>query len=122
VTKIKDNPKVQQSLKDNGVSWDQFTALLGNIVLAYLTNQPQNTKAAILQRLAGYGLGLSDDQIPAAYRDQVKTLLSSPEGAALASFVLDQVVQVPTQNVAIVKVKNRTLDQLFYTRLWRGKL
>lgn len=122
VAKVKDSPKVQATLKDNSLTWDQFTALMGNILLAYLNNQPQNTKVAILQKLSGYGLGLADDQIPEQFRDQVKTLLTSKEGAALAGFVLDQVVQIPAQNTAIVKAKNRTLDQLFYTRLWRGKL
>lgn len=122
VAKVKDDPKVQSTLKDNNLTWDQFTSLMGNILLAYLSNQPQTTKAAILQKMSGYGLGLADDQIPENYRSQIKALIASPEGAALASFVLDQVVQVPAQNLAIVKVKNRTLDQLFYTRLWRGKL
>lgn len=122
VAKVRDNPRVQSTLKDNDLSWDQFAALMGNILLAYLNNQPQNTKAAILQKMSGYGLGLADDQIPEQFRDQVKALIASPEGAALAGLVLDQVVQVPAQNTAIVKSKNRTLDQLFYTRLWRGKL
>lgn len=122
VAKVKDSPKVQATLKANTLIWDQFTSLMGNILLAYLNNQPQNTKVAILQKLSGYGLGLADDQIPEQFRDQVKTLLTSKEGAALAGFVLEQVVQIPAQNMAIVKAKNRTLDQLFYTRLWRGKL
>lgn len=122
VAKIKDDPKVQSTLKANALTWDQFTGLMGNILIAYLNNQPQNTKAVILQKLSGYGLGLADDQIPEQFRDQVKSLIASPEGAALASFVLDQVVKIPAQNMAIVKAKNRTLDQLFYTRLWRGKL
>lgn len=122
VAKVKDDPKVQATLKANNLTWDQFTGLMGNILLAYLNNQPQNTKVAILQKLSGYGLGLADDQIPEESRSQVKALLTSPEGAALASFVMEQVVQVPAQNTAIVKAKNRTLDQLFYTRLWRGKL
>lgn len=122
VAKVKDNPRVQSTLKDNNLTWDQFAALMGNILLAYLNNQPQNTKAAILQKMSGYGLGLADDQIPEQFRDQVKALVASPEGAALAGLVLDQVVQIPAQNTAIVKSKNRTLDQLFYTRLWRGKL
>lgn len=122
VTKVKDDPKVQATLKSNNLTWDQFTGLMGNILLAYLNNQPQNTKSAILQKLSGYGLGLADEQIPEQFRGQIKALIASPEGAALASFVLDQVVQIPEQNTSIVKTKNRTLDQLFYTRLWRGKL
>lgn len=122
VTKIKDNPKVQQSLKENDITWDQFTGLMGNIVLAYLNSQPQATKSAILQRLTDYGLGLSDDQIPAEYRTQIKTLITSPQGAALTSMILEHVMQIPTQNTAIVVAKSRTLDQLFYTRFWRGKL
>lgn len=122
VAKIKGDSKVQTTLKSNNLTWDQFTSLMGNIVLAYLNNQPQNTKVVILQKLSSYGLGLADEQIPEQFRDQVKSLLTSPEGAALASFVLDQVVKVPPQNMAIAKAKNRTLDQLFYTRLWRGKL
>ncbi len=122
VTKVKDAPQVQAALKANALSWDQFMGLMGNILLAYLGNQPQATKAAILQKLSGYGLGLADDQIPEEYRDQVKSLLKSPEGAALAGLVLDQVMQIPAQNTAIARAKGRTLDQLFYTRLWRGKL
>lgn len=122
VTKVKDNPKVQQSLKNNNITWDQFTSLMGNIVLAYLNIQPQTTKVAILQRLSDYGLGLADEQIPAEYRVQIKQLISSPEGASLATLVLDHVLQVPTQNTAIVVARARTLDQLFYTRFWRGKL
>lgn len=122
VMKVKDDPTVQQVIKENKLTWDQFTNLMGNIVLAYLNSQPQATKVAIIQRMSGYGLGLADEQIPENYRSQVKALLTSPEGAALASFVLDQVVQVPTQNSKIVTLKSRTLDQLFYTRLWRGKL
>lgn len=122
VTKIKDNPKVQQSLKNNNLTWDQFTSLMGNIVLAYLNSQPQATKVVILQRLSEYGLGLADDQIPAEYRTQIRQVVSSPQGAALASMVLEQVMQIPSQNTAIVVAKSRTLDQLFYTRFWRGKL
>lgn len=122
VAKVKDDPKVQSTLKANNLTWDQFTSLMGNILLAYLNNQPQNTKVSILQKLSGYGLGLADEQIPEQFRSQIKALIASPEGAALASFVLDQVVQIPAQNTAIAKIKNRTLDQLFYTRLWRDKL
>lgn len=122
VTKIKDNPKVQQSLKNNNITWDQFVGLMGNIVLAYLNSQPQNTKVAIIQKLGDYDLSLADDQIPPEYREQIKSLLTSKEGASLASFVLEQVIQIPTQNTAIVIAKSRTLDQLFYTRFWRGKL
>lgn len=122
VTKVKDDPKVQQVLKDNNLTWDQFTNLMGNVVLTYLSSQPQATKVAIIQKMSGYGLGLADDQIPENYRAQVKALLTSPEGASLAGFILDQVVQVPAQNMKIVTAKSRTLDQLFYTRLWRGKI
>jgi hypothetical protein len=122
VTKVKDDAQVQSTLKANSLTWDQFTGLMGNIVLAYLNTQPQATKTVLIQKLADYGLGLSDTQIPAQYRDQIKSLFTSPEGAALAGLVLDQVMQIPEQNTSIVKKKSRTLDQLFYTRFWRGKL
>lgn len=122
VAKVKDEPKVLSALKDNNLTWDQFTSLMGNILLAYLNNQPQKTKVTILQQMSGYGLGLADDQIPEQFRDQFKALMASPSAAALAGIMLDQVVQIPAQNAAIAKTKNRTLDQLFYTRLWRGQL
>ena len=122
VTKIKDEPKVQAMLKDNNLTWNQFTMLMGNILIAYLNVQPKSTKLATMQRLADYGLGVSGDEIVNTHLEVLKTMPITPEGVALAGLLLDQIVKIPEQNINIVRKKSRTLDQLFYTRFWRGKL
>jgi hypothetical protein len=122
VSKVKDEKDVQKTLKDNSITWDQFTEILGNILLAYFSIQPDKTKAALVKQLTDYDLGISDSQIPAEYRQTVKEFLNTNEGAQIAGMALEFIIQIPSGNVEIVKKNKRTLDQLFYTKLWSGKL
>lgn len=122
VTKVKDDKDVVKILKDKSLSWDQFTELMGNILLGYFSIQPDKTKAALVRQLADYGLGISDAQIPAEYQQTIKEVLKTDEGAALAGMALEMIVQIPSENVTIAKKNKRTLDQLFYTRFWRDKI
>lgn len=122
VSKVKKKDDVVKTLRENGISWGQFNELMGNVLLAYLSIQPEKTKTALIRQLAGYGLMMSNDQIPAEYRPVIEEVLKTDEGAAMAGMALEFVVQIPPGNVELAKKNSRTLDQLFYTRLWRDKL
>lgn len=122
VSKVKKKDDAVKTLRENGISWGQFNELMGNVLLAYLSIQPEKTKTALIRQLAGYGLMMSNDQIPAEYRPVIEEVLKTDEGAAMAGMALEFVVQIPPGNVELAKKNSRTLDQLFYTRLWRDKL
>ncbi len=120
--RVKGEKDVQKALKENKLSWDQFNELTGNILLGYFSNQPQNTKAMLLKQLSGYGLAMADDQIPPEYRPAVAELLKSDVGSMLAAMAIETILQIPEQNKELAKKNQRTLDQLFYTRFWKGSL
>lgn len=122
VGRIKDNAGVQTVLKDNGLNWDGFNDLMGNILLGYFSIQPDKTKAGLLRQLSDYGLMMSSDQIPPEYQQVVKEALKTDEGAELAGMALEFIVQIPPENVALAKKNKRQLDQLFYTRFWKDRL
>jgi hypothetical protein len=120
--KIKGEKKVKKALKKNDLTWDQFMDLTGNILLAYYTIQPDETKVAIIRRLADYGLELDDAQIPPEYRDMIREVIKTDAGAMMASVALDMFLQVPQENIDIVKRNKLTLDKQFYTRFWKDKI
>ena len=109
-------------LKKHGLDWDQFTELMGNVVLAYFSIQPEKTKAGLVRQLADYGLAMNEEQIPEQFRETVRDFIKTDEGAALAAMALDFFLQVPEQNVALVKENKRTLDAAFYTKFWKDKI
>ncbi len=122
VMKIKGEKDVQKMLKKHGLDWDQFTELMGNVVLAYFSIQPEKTKAGLVRQLADYGLAMNEEQIPEQFRETVRDFIKTDEGAALAAMALDFFLQVPEQNVALVKENKRTLDAAFYTKFWKDKI
>jgi hypothetical protein len=122
VMKVKGEKDVKKMLKENDISWDAFTELMGNVVLAYFSIQPEKTKASLIRQLADYGLTMSDDQIPPEYQEVIRGIIKTDEGATMASAVLEFVLQIPEQNVTIAKENKLTLDKMFYTRMWRDKL
>lgn len=122
IMKVQSDRDVKRMLKKHDMSWDEFTQLTGNILLAYYTIQPQMTKSAIVRRLADYGLMLADDEIPSEYRPLIEDFIRTDTGAAVASIILDMILQVPPQNIEIVRSKKITLDKLFYTKYWRDYL
>jgi len=122
VMKLKGEKDVKKVLKKYKMDWAGFTELFGNVILAYFSIQPDITKVALIREMAGYGLAMSEDQIPREYREVVDSVLKTDEGAALANVALDYFLQVPEQNVAIVKENKLTLDKMFYTRFWKDKI
>lgn len=122
VMKIKGEKDVQKMLKKHDLSWDQFTELMGNVVLAYFSIQPDKTKIGLVRQLADYGLAMNEEQIPEQFRETVRDFIKTDEGAALAAMALDFFLQVPEQNIALVKENRRTLDATFYTRFWKDKI
>lgn len=122
VSKVKDDKDVKSILKKRKLNWDQFTELMGNILIGYYSIQPKTTKAALIRQLGDYGLSVSDAQIPPEYRQMVSDVLKTDEGAQLASMALDFVIRVPPKNVELAKKNKRTLDQMFYTKFWKDKI
>jgi len=122
VEKVKNDKSVKKALKASKISWTQFRELMGNILLAYFSIQPDKTKAALLRQLAEYGLSIENDQIPEEYRPVVKEVLQTEEGSALAVAVLDIIIQIPPQNVSIVRENKKQLDRHFYTKHWINEL
>ena len=122
VMKLKGEKDVKKMLKKYDMDWAGFTDLFGNVMLAYFSIQPQVTKVALIKELADYGLSMSEDQIPREYRDLVKGILKTDDGAALANIALEYFLNVPEQNIAIVKEHKLTLDKMFYTRFWKDKI
>lgn len=122
VMKLKGEKDVKKMLKKYDMDWAGFTDLFGNVMLAYFSIQPQVTKVALIKELADYGLSMSEDQIPREYRDLVKGILKTDDGAALANIALEYFLNIPEQNVTIVKEHKLTLDKMFYTRFWKDKI
>jgi hypothetical protein len=122
VMKLKGEKDVVKMLKKYEMDWAGFTDLFGNVMLAYFSIQPDVTKVALIREMADYGLSMSEDQIPREYRDLVKGILKTEEGAALANIALDYFLSIPEQNVAIVKENKLTLDKMFYTRFWKDEI
>ena len=118
----KDNKDVKMALKKNGLSWADFSEILGNVLLGYFSIQPGHTKASLIRQLSGYGLQLSSDQIPLEYQGIIQEALKTEEGSALASIAIDQFLQIPEENKKLAKKNKRQLDQLFYTNLWENKI
>ncbi len=122
VEKVKKDKSVKKALKASKISWSEFRELMGNILLAYYSIQPEKTKAAFLRQLAKYGLAIDSDQIPEEYRSVVKRMLQTEEGSVLAAVALDIIIQVPPQNVDIVRKNQKQLDRHFYTKYWTNEL
>lgn len=122
VEKVKDNKDVVDTLKKNDLTWDSFTELMGNVLLAYFSIQPDKTKAGLLRQLSGYGLMMSDSAIPPEYRQVVTDVLKTDQGSAMAGMVLDAILVIPPENGELAKDNKRKLDQLFYTKFWKDKL
>jgi hypothetical protein len=122
VEKVKNDRSVKKALKAGKISWAEFRELMGNILLAYYSIQPDKTKAALLRQLSEYGLSINNDQIPEEYRPAVKEVLQTEEGSALAAAVLDIIIQVPPQNISIVRENQKQLDRHFYTKYWINEL
>lgn len=122
VIKLKGEKDVKRVLKKYDMTWPQFTELFGNVILAYFSIQPDVTKVALIREMAGYGLAMSEDQIPREYRELVENVLKTDQGAALANIALEYFLNVPEQNIAIVKEHKLTLDKTFYTRFWKDKI
>lgn len=122
VAGVKDEKAVKKILKKNSLSWSGFNELMGNILLGYFSIQPGKTKAALIRQLSDYGLMMSNDQIPAEYRQVIQEVIKTEEGAALAGMALEFVLQIPPENIELARKNSRQLDQLFYTRFWKGKL
>jgi len=122
VMKLNGDKDVKKMLKKYDMDWAGFTDLFGNVILAYFSIQPEVTKVALVKELADYGLSMSEDQIPSEYRELVRDILKTDQGAALANIALDYFLNVPEQNVKIVKEHKLTLDKMFYTRFWKDKI
>lgn len=122
VAKVKDDKDVKKVLKERNLNWDQFSELMGNILLGYFSIQPEKTKASLLRQLASYGLMMSNEQIPAEYRQLVTDVLKTDEGAALAGMALETFLKIPPENIELARKNKRQLDQLFYTRFWKDKI
>ncbi len=122
IMKVKGDKDVTKMLKKHDLAWNAFTELAGNVILAYFSIQPQRTKASLIRQMADYGLTMSDDQIPPEYKELVSQVIKTDEGAAMAAMALEFVLQIPDQNVTIVKKDQLTLDKMFYTRFWSKKL
>ncbi len=122
VEKVRDKRDVKKALKESDIKWEDFRELMGNVLLAYFSIQPDSTKAGIIKQLASYDLFLESDQIPPEYRKLVSDIVKTDAGAALAGMALEAFIQVPEQNVAIVKEKKKDLDRLFYTKYWAAEL
>lgn len=118
VEKVQNSRDVKKSLKENDIKWEDFRGLMGNILLSYFSVQPDKTKAAMLKQLASYGLFLESDQIPPEYRELVTEAVKSDAGAALAGMALETFIQIPEENIAIVKKNKKDLDRVFYTKYW----
>jgi hypothetical protein len=122
LNQIRNEKKVKKVLKKSDLTWEQFMELTGNVLLAYYSVQPDETKIAIIKRLADYGLTLSDDQIPPEYQPLIHEFVKTDAGAALANMALEMFLQIPPENTAIIERNKLTLDKQFYTKFWKNKL
>jgi hypothetical protein len=122
VEKVKDKRDVRDVLAKSDLSWDQFVNLWGNIMLGYFSIQPEKTKAALIRQIADYGLFLQMDELPAEARGFVTDVLKTDAGASLASMALEALIQIPQENVAIVRDNQRDLARMFYTKYWIDEL
>jgi hypothetical protein len=122
VMRISDEKDVQKALKKHGMDWSDFTDLFGNVLLAYFSIQSETTKVGLIKELASYGLAMSEEQIPAEYRDLVGAVLKTDEGAVMANMALEYFLHVPEGNVAIMEAHKITLDKMFYTRFWKDEV
>lgn len=118
VEKIKDKKDVKAALKKSNITWDQFAGLFGNVLLAYLSTEPQQTKAAIIRQLADYGLIANVEGIPEEYKEVISSVIKTPEGSNLAATILEQLIEIPEQNIATTNKNRSDLDRMFYTKHW----
>lgn len=122
VSKLKGDRDVEKVLKESGLNWSQFSELLGNVLMAYFSTQPDKTKAALLRQVYGYGLKLAPDQIPAEYQPMIEEFIKTEEGSQMAVMALDMILQIPPENKKLAEKEKRQLDQLFYTKFWKDKI
>lgn len=118
VNKVKDKKDVKKVLKDSNLTWDAFSSLMGNVLLGYFSVQSEKTKAAMLRQLASYGLFMEMEQIPQEYRPMVSEVIKTDAGSTLASAALEYVIEIPEENVRIVRDNKKDLDRMFYTKYW----
>lgn len=122
VEKVKKEKDVRKMLKKNDLTWESFRTLMGNVLLGYFSIQPNKTKAGLLRQLASYGLLMEMDEIPEEYRPIVTEVLKTEEGSMLAGAMLEQIIEIPAQNVEIARKNQKQLDRLFYTKYWKDLL
>lgn len=122
ISKVQNDGDVQKVIKANDLNWEQFNELMGNLLLGYFCVQQGQTKAAILRKILNEVMSTPNNNISQKQLDVVKNLLSTDEGAAIATTVLEKFLKVPVENIAIAQKNQRQLDQLFYTNFWEDKL
>lgn len=122
VTKVKDTRDVKKALKNASVTWEKFSDIMANLLLGYFSIQPEKTKVGLIKQLADYGLVMNMEQVPEQYRESITAALKTDQGAALAGSILDLVVQIPPESVAIAKEHQGDLDRMFYTKHWKDQL
>ena len=116
IMKLKGSRTVKKALVAQGMTWDAFQELMGNILLSYLSIQPQNTKVAIIRQMAGYGF---IPGIPEEYRPMVNELLKSKEGSDLAGMALEMALEIPEENLSLARKNEKQIDRFFYTKYWK---
>ncbi len=119
IMKLKDSKDVKKALAAEGYTWERFQELMGNILLSYLSIQPQKTKVAIIRQMAGYGF---IPGIPEEYQGAVNELLKSKEGSDLAGMALEMALEIPEENIALARKNEKQIDRFFYTKYWKDKL
>ncbi len=119
IMKLKDSKDVKKALAAEGYTWDKFQELMGNILLSYLSIQPQKTKVAIVRQMAGYGF---IPGVPEEYQSAVNELLKSKEGSDLAGMALEMALDIPEENIALARKNEKQIDRFFYTKYWKDKL
>lgn len=119
VMKIKEEKDVKRALAASNLTWNQFEGLMGNILLSYLSIQPQSTKSAIIKQIAGYGF---IPGVPQEYQPMVNEILKNDQGAALAAMAMELAIQIPEDNLALARKNERQLDRFFYTKFWKDKI
>ncbi len=120
--RIKNDRGVRTALKESKITWAPFIGLTGNIVIAYMSIQPQATKAEMLRRLSSYGMTLATTSVPPEYQKSIEQALASDQGAAIANMALEFAIQIPPENIALAKRHEKDLDRFFYTKHWRNAL
>ncbi len=119
IMKLKDSKDVKKALAVEGMTWNGFQELMGNILLSYLSIQPQKTKSAIVRQMAGYGF---IPGLPEEYRPMLNELLKSKEGSDLAGMALEMALEIPEENIALARKNEKQIDRFFYTKYWKDKL